>query len=706
MSCGRPVAGEPHLGLPARDGARAPGPARVAGRRRRPLRGRPAVHARPPGRARAHGARGPAHRRHAATPGATSPVSSSRSTTSCGAACEEGAGPHALHAARHHLGRARGAAAAAVIGTALVGLGRLAAVRASPSRRSRCSPGARSRRTRRSSAASIDGHGTPDRVIALTFDDGPSAETTPGCSTMLRDAERPGDVLRARAARRRASRSSSRRSAPSGHQVASHGYDHALLTFATTDQVTATARARRDRDRATRRATDPDAVLPRAARLPQPLRAPGGRGARLPRRRLDEGRVGHREAGRRQDRAAARSPGFRPGAILLLHDGDGSGAGRRSLPDRRGRAADRRRGPRRGLPVRHGLRARRDRARAPGLALCGSWSPWRSWRHSSSSGCASSTSARSSRIDIAWWYVLFALVANVASVLAKATVWKAALDTVPDHRAHPLPRRRPGAVHRLPAEHRPARAARRDRARRRAAAPARSTAGSTSRPSIAAGTVLVRAADDGRRARDRAGRDGLRDVGAELGVPRPDRARRRARDPSRSRSRAWRCSRAIAAGSRPTRGRPRARLVGGGARRDREHRPRPLGRAPASSATRSPPASPSLRRARLVAHADRRHLLDARARSASTRACRRPRSSSSSRRSSSCSRSCRATSGRSSSRSPTRSRRPTTSTSGRAIAFSIGLQVIEAALATGLGFVFLSREGLSFAEARRLPARE
>jgi uncharacterized protein (TIRG00374 family) len=42
----------------------------------------------------------------------------------------------------------------------------------------------------------------------------------------------------------------------------------------------------------------------------------------------------------------------------------------------------------------------------------------------------------------------------------------------------------------------------------------------------------------------------------------------------------------------------------------------------------------------------------------------------------------------------------------RAIAFAIGLQVIEAALGAGLGFVFLSREGLSLAEARRLPGRE
>jgi uncharacterized membrane protein YbhN (UPF0104 family) len=38
----------------------------------------------------------------------------------------------------------------------------------------------------------------------------------------------------------------------------------------------------------------------------------------------------------------------------------------------------------------------------------------------------------------------------------------------------------------------------------------------------------------------------------------------------------------------------------------------------------------------------------------------------------------------------------------RALAFAIGLQVIEAVLGVGLGFVFLSREGLSLAEARRL----
>ena len=37
-----------------------------------------------------------------------------------------------------------------------------------------------------------------------------------------------------------------------------------------------------------------------------------------------------------------------------------------------------------------------------------------------------------------------------------------------------------------------------------------------------------------------------------------------------------------------------------------------------------------------------------------------------------------------------------------AIAFAVGLQVIEVSLGVGLGFWFLSREGLSLAEVRGL----
>ena len=77
-------------------------------------------------------------------------------------------------------------------------------------------------------------------------------------------------------------------------------------------------------------------------------------------------------------------------------------------------------------------------------------------------------------------------------------------------------------------------------------------------------------------------------------------------------------------------------------------------------------------------------------------------SSSSSRRSSSCSRSGPATSASSRPRSPRCSSRPTRSTSPTRIAFAVGLQVIEVALGVGLGFWFLSREGLSLSEVRGL----
>ena len=42
---------------------------------------------------------------------------------------------------------------------------------------------------------------------------------------------------------------------------------------------------------------------------------------------------------------------------------------------------------------------------------------------------------------------------------------------------------------------------------------------------------------------------------------------------------------------------------------------------------------------------------------------------------------------------------------GAAVTFAIGLQVIEVALGAGLGFVFLSLEGLSFGDVRRTISR-
>ena len=174
----------------------------------------------------------------------------------------------------------------------------------------------------------VDGHGTTDRVIALTFDDGPYAETTPRVLEALRAREvkatffvlgRHADEHPALVAEIEAD----------GHQVASHGYDHALLTFATRD-ARDRARSRAPRARSSEASgAHADALLPRAARLPQPASCtarPTGRGYRIvgwTKGVWDTAKPG-------VDAIVRRSiAGFRPGAILLLHDGDGSGARRR-----------------------------------------------------------------------------------------------------------------------------------------------------------------------------------------------------------------------------------------------------------------------------------------------------------------------------------------------------------------------------------------
>ena len=83
----------------------------------------------------------------------------------------------------------------------------------------------------------VTGRGTNDRVLALTFDDGPSAEWTPQRARRAARARRARDVLRARPPRRARTPSSSRRIRDEGHEIASHGYDHALLTFASQADV-------------------------------------------------------------------------------------------------------------------------------------------------------------------------------------------------------------------------------------------------------------------------------------------------------------------------------------------------------------------------------------------------------------------------------------------------------------------------------------
>jgi peptidoglycan/xylan/chitin deacetylase (PgdA/CDA1 family) len=160
-------------------------------------------------------------------------------------------------------------------------------------------------------------------VLALTFDDGPSSEWTP----------RVLDALRANGARatffvlgRHAEEHPEliRRISEEGHEIASHGYDHTLLTFASQADV----ERQRDRTEASLSTALGRQLHPLLFRAPHGFRnpfvardlAPGLRG-----RRLDEGRLGHGAGCRGIVRRT--TGGFRPGGILLLHDADGSGEG-------------------------------------------------------------------------------------------------------------------------------------------------------------------------------------------------------------------------------------------------------------------------------------------------------------------------------------------------------------------------------------------
>ena len=217
-----------------------------------------------------------------------------------------------------------------------------------------------------------------------------------------------------------------------GHEVASHGYDHRLLPFASRDEVR------------TQLALTEDAVLVATGAPPERLfRAPHGfRGPAVGRITLEQGyrvvgwtkgvwdtaRPGAEVIAERAER------GFRPGAILLLHDADGSGQG-----------ADR-------TQTAEALPRILSSADAAGYRfltiseMAGHAHPRRvtAWRAALVAAlCAVvleitlrrvDTSALQA-VDIAWWWVAASLAANLLSIITKATVWKCCLDAVPDHRS-------------------------------------------------------------------------------------------------------------------------------------------------------------------------------------------------------------------------------------------------------------------------------
>jgi peptidoglycan/xylan/chitin deacetylase (PgdA/CDA1 family) len=274
----------------------------------------------------------------------------------------------------------------------------------------------------------ITGRGVQARMMALTFDDGPSEDVTP----------RVLDALAERGARATffvlgrhvdAHPEVASRILNEGHELASHGYDHSILTFTGTAGVQ--EQLRRTEEALARIEVDP---LPRLFRAPHGFRNPFvSRAAQ---------RAGYRIVGWTKGVWDTAAPGvetivrrsvegFRPGAVLLLHDADGSGAGgdrsqtAEAVPPIVDAAAEQ------GYelvtvselaaraPSRRMSRIRLAVAAAVVVVLV------ELARRKLNLGVINT-------VDIGWWWVLAAVAANFVSIMFKAVVWRATIDAVPE----------------------------------------------------------------------------------------------------------------------------------------------------------------------------------------------------------------------------------------------------------------------------------
>ena len=276
----------------------------------------------------------------------------------------------------------------------------------------------------------ITGRGVTAPVMALTFDDGPSPDTTPRILDALREAGVRATffVLGKHAAQHPELVA---RIAREGHEVANHGWSHGLLVFCTPAAIK-------------RELAETAALLTRCGAPPPTLfRAPHG--FKSPFLSRVARRLGYQVVGWTKGVYDTALPGaaviaersresMRAGAILLLHDADGNGNGDRSqtadaLPEvlRDVRAA--------GLApvtvselVALGSESQRSRTRvlavAAALAVLGAVIIDRV-------GLDSLRSAAGVFAGVNLAFVVAAILANVISVALKATVWKATLDRVP-----------------------------------------------------------------------------------------------------------------------------------------------------------------------------------------------------------------------------------------------------------------------------------
>lgn len=278
--------------------------------------------------------------------------------------------------------------------------------------------------------AVLNGRRIDQPVIALTFDDGPSEDTTP----------RILDTLRARGARatffvlgKHATQHPElvARIVREGHELANHGWTHEILMFSRPSTI--------------RRELEDTAGLLAAQDLPRPrfYRAPHG--FRNPLTSTIVSRLGYQVVGWSAGVFDTALPGvdvivqrsvraLRPGAILLLHDADGNGHVDRA------QTAD-------------ALPAILDAIDARGLrtvtvAELAKLAPPRHppWRPLASlAGIAAALVLITTRTDLTHWgdalrvftdvnpfLVAAAILANLASIGLKASVWKAALACVPN----------------------------------------------------------------------------------------------------------------------------------------------------------------------------------------------------------------------------------------------------------------------------------
>ena len=270
---------------------------------------------------------------------------------------------------------------------------------------------------------------SPSPKVAITFDDGPSPEHTPAVLDALRTAgARSTFFVLGRHVR--AHPELARRIVAEGHELASHGDDHSLLTFA---GPAAIAHQFRAADEAVSEAVGTSVA--HLFRTPHgyrgPFVAPVAR------------RLGYRLVGWTGAIFDTARPGvdvivdrcagvLSPGAIVLLHDGDGSGQGGdrtqtvEALPRVLETARERGLLPVTVSELAEDLQPKRHRI--PKAAAFGAIT-------------VAIVFALSRKFDLQVvadvftkanpLYVLGALFANLVSVAAKSLTWKAAFDAIP-----------------------------------------------------------------------------------------------------------------------------------------------------------------------------------------------------------------------------------------------------------------------------------